>query len=489
MKDGYTIKLTQKINDWGFEKIGEIEDDLENLKNKVPEIIDYLKDIHFSMPLGLALRRYICEFLEPKYDSEKHCYIFDLPEKTIVTKDYDPEKNENYDIENDDISEYIELFNYINKKYNSDENGNLTLVIPRAEVRRQLRATTVCLREKMFLLSFALHMNNEYTSKFLTDVLAEQTYNYREPTEIIAYFCQSHDEFNNYPKYLELCKLFEDKSKGIDVSDKTKEQYTSFARTKISKEIDTVDELMEFLLANIANFHKFSQTAYLEFLQLYKKAGDNIFQHTGNTNGKVDLNDVKEWIEHRRLSRETGKEKNSVADDRFIYPEQLAEKMLACIPRASFKSYKKEDKEKKNPKIRNDFIQIYNGEKGQNSKKVKTTELPKSITMNLPISDRLWDLIKQEKPVTRKDLVFMKFYVFSQYLEEKECCTVNDYYIFLAECNNMLLRCGMSRLYPGNRFENLIMLSLLASQPYEMFENIIDYSFMNEPEANYNADE
>lgn len=486
MKDGYTKKLSQKINDWGFEKIGEIEDDLKSLENKVPEIIDYLKDIHFSMPLGLALRRYICEFLEAKYDFEKHCYIFDLPEKTIVTKDYDPEKNENYDIENDDISEYIELFDYINKKYNRDENGNLTLVIPRAEVRRQLRATTVCLRDKMFLLSFALHMNNEYTSKFLTDILAEQTYNYREPTEIIAYFCQSHDKFNSYSQYLELCKLFKDKSKSIDVANEEKEQYTSFARAKMSEEIDTVDELMEFLLANIANFHKFSQTAYMEFLQLYKKVGDNILQHTDNTNGKVDLNDVKEWIDNRRLSRKPGEEKNSIADDRFIYPEQLAEKMLACIPRATFETVSEKTKK---TTVRNDFIKIYNGENGQDPKKVKTTELPKSITMNLPISDRLWDLIKQEKPVTRKDLVFMKFYVFSQYLEEKECCTVNDYYIFLEECNNMLLRCGMSRLYPGNRFENLIMLSLLASQPYEMFENIIDYSFMNEPKGNYNSDE
>lgn len=486
MKDGYTKILFQKINDWGFEKIGEIEDDLKSLENKVPEIIEYLKDIHFSMPLGLALRRYICEFLKAKYNSKKHCYVFKLPGKTIVTKDYDPERNKNYDIENDDISEYIELFDYINKKYNSDENGNLTLVIPRAEVRRQLRATTVCLRDKMFLLSFALHMNNEYTSKFLTDVLAEQTYNYREPTEIIAYFCQSHKKFNNYSQYLKLCKKFEDKAKGIDVVDEAKEQYTAFARAKMSEEIDTVDKLMEFLLANVANFHKFSQTAYMEFLHLYKKAGDNILQHTGNTNGKVDLNDVKEWIEHRRQSREDNNKKNSVADDRFIYPEQLAEKMLACIPRATFKTVSEKTKK---TTVRNDFIKIYNGENGQDPKKVKTTELPKSITMNLPISDRLWDLIKQEKSVTRKDLVFMKFYVFSQYLEEKECCTVNDYYTFLYECNDMLLRCGMSGLYPGNRFENLIMLSLLASQPYEMFENIIEYSFMNEPKGNYNSDE
>ena len=127
------------------------------------------------------------------------------------------------------------------------------------------------------------------------------------------------------------------------------------------------------------------------------------------------------------------------------------------------------------------FINIYNGEGGQDSKKIKTTELPKRITMNLPVSDRLWDLIRREKPVDRKDIVFMKFYVFSLYLQEKDEYSAEDYFIFLDECNDLLVRCGMSRLYPGNRFENLIMLSLLASNPFEMFENIIEFSFMNEP--------
>jgi hypothetical protein len=97
------------------------------------------------------------------------------------------------------------------------------------------------------------------------------------------------------------------------------------------------------------------------------------------------------------------------------------------------------------------------------------------------ISDRLDDLTKQKKPVTRRDLVYIKFYLLSLDMREKEQFSMNDYWIFIDECNDMLVRCGMSRLYPGNRFENLIMLSLLSSNPPEMFENIIEYSFMNEP--------
>lgn len=485
MRDGITRILTGKINDWGLDKIYEIEDDLAGLENKVPEIIDYLKDIHFSMPLGLALRRYMCEKYSLGLNEENHTYVFDITGKTILTRDY---LQEGYDIENDDIKEYIELFTYIYEKFNTDENGRCELKLTKAEIRRQLRSTSGCIRKKMFDLSFALHMDSEFTSKFLTDVLAEQTYNYREPYEIIAQFCQSNESFNSYNIYYDLCRMFDDKSKNVCVSEIAKENYTSYARNEVSKGITTIEQLMDFLIDNISNFKKYSETAYKEFVMLYKKAGDNLLSEEGYTvSDKLDFEQLKIWIENRRHSTNSNEKKKSVDDRSFVFPEQLARKMLACIPRATFITYKKEDVEKKRPIVNDDFIRIYNGENGQDPQKIKTTELPKVITMNLPVSDRLWDLIRQEKTVTRKDLVFMKFYVFSLYLQEKEEYSANDYYTFLDECNSMLVRCGMSRLYPGNRFENLIMLSLLASNPFEMFENIIEYSFINEPKPD--ADE
>ena len=102
--------------------------------------------------------------------------------------------------------------------------------------------------------------------------------------------------------------------------------------------------------------------------------------------------------------------------------------------------------------------------------------------MNLLMKDRLDDLIKRIKPVGRKDLVFLKFFLFSLDLQEQNNdYSANDYFAFIDECNDMLVRCGMSRLYLANRFENLILLSLLSSNPFEMFENIIECSFINEP--------
>ena len=221
--------------------------------------------------------------------------------------------------------------------------------------------------------------------------------------------------------------------------------------TSFENSIKTEDDLVDFLVINIPNFAGYSQTAYNEFMILYDKA-----------------------IKKSKLPNINGGTYELV---QVTNSEQLARAMYEFVPRVTYK------RQKNNKTIySNDFIPISNGEAGQKSKKIQTTALPKEITMNMLVSDRLEDLRKERKPVTRKDLVFMKFYVFSRESEEKGSYTSSDYLDFIDECNAMLVRCGMSRLYPANRFENLIMLSLLSSIPFEMFENIIEYSFMNEAE-------
>lgn len=468
--DNYTKMLDAKMNDWGLERIYEIEDNIEKLEENEEEIIKYLNNIRYSLPLGIALRRYICTKFGIKTKDGYKVTLSD--EKSYILKDF---QSDDYDLQNDDIKEYIEIFQFINEKYNTDESGNLSLEVPKPEIRRLLRSTTYCLRSKMFLLSFALHMNNKEMEKFLTDVLAEQTYNYRDPEEIIAMFCQSDERINTYPDYLRIKAKFSEEVKKNSIDDNSqKEDYTAFARVSFENEIKNEEELIAFLISNIPNFAGYSQTAYNEFMILYDKALEKSkLQSLSNDEYLVSddaTTDDKRLEQKERINRAIGlqKVKNT---------EQLAKAMLQFIPRANSKRIK-------NDKVivSNDFISISNGEAGQKSKKIQTTTLPKEITMNMLVSDRLDDLIRQIKPVTRKDLVFMRFYVFSLDLIDKGSYLQSDYRDFIDECNSMLVRCGMSRLYPANRFENLILLSLLSSNPFEMFENIIEYSFINEPE-------
>lgn len=466
--DDHTAWLNVKMSEYE-DKIYAMEDDIASFEQNESQIIDYLRDIHFSMPLGLALRRYMCNKYA-EFDPQNDSYVFSFDNIKITVANY---QRENYDITNDDIPEYSDVFLRIDKKYNSNSDGVSLTGFTKAEAKRMLKVTTACVRSKMFLIGFALHMDNDEMHKFLTDILAEQTYNYRNPDEIIAFYCQSHNAYNSYISYLSIKRRFGEIPKTAQADEPQKPEYTAFASNALKSKVNTVDELMEFLRSNQNEFFRLSQTAYGEFMKMYVKALDKT---------RIQMLSNDDYLNFTRMSTEEQRKTVVERIDRAISlqqvtnTEQLARKMLECIPR-----YTKEYERNGKTIVENDFINIYNGERGQKSKKVQTTTLPKEITMNLLMKDRLDDLIRKNKAVERKDLVFMRFYLLSLEIESKEEFTMQDYWIFIDECNDMLVRCGMSRLYPGNRFENLIMLSLLSSNPYEMFENIIEYSFMNEP--------
>lgn len=469
--DGFTDRLISKMSDFE-EMIYDIEDRISSLSENEEAIIEYLKDIRCSMPMGLALRRYLCSKFSDGYTEDAECVAFLLDDgRKITVRNY---TSEDYDILEDDVKEYTDICVYLNEKYNTNAEGTVTLDITKAEFRRLIRSTTVCLRSKMFLLSFALHMNAEEVTKFLTDVLAEQSYNYRDPDEIIAYFCHTHEEVNNYSEFLRIKEEYNKRAAVHNPDNVERENYTWYARIVMTVQVSDEKDLYSFLLSNSANFKGYSKTAYNEFMMLYNAALDKTEIQTLSNDEYLTYSEVTtaEQLKERkdRINKAIGMQK-------VTNTEQLARGMLQCIPRATTEKIKSNGKKV----VTNDFIHIYNGEGRQKSKKVQTTTLPKEITMNLLMKDRLDDLIRQIKPVDRKDLVFLKFYLLSLDLQKKDEYSALDYRVFMDECNDMLVRCGMSKLYPANRFENLILISLVSSNPFEMFEGIIEASFFNEP--------
>lgn len=469
--DGFTDRLVSKMSEFE-DMIYDIEDGISSLDENEEAIISYLKDIRCSMPLGLALRRYLCSKFSNGYTDASPVITFSLDEgKEFSVKNY---ATDEYDILEDDVKEYTEICMLLNEKYNTNSSGELTLNITKAEFRRMLRSTTVCLRSKMFLLSFALHMNAEEMTKFLTDVLAEQAYNYRDPDEIIAYFCHSHEEYNNYAEYLRIKNEYLKRVEVYTPDSVERDNYTWYAKIVMTVQVSTEQDLYSFLLSNIANFKGYSQTAYKEFMALYRSALEKSdIQTLSNDEYLMD----SEALTVEQLKEREDRLNKAIGIQKVTNTEQLAKRMLQCIPRATTEKVKNDGKKV----VTNDFIPIYNGESAQKGTKIQTTTLPKEITMNLLMKDRLDDLIRQLKPVDRKDIVFLKFYLLSLDLQKKDEYSALDYRVFMDECNEMLARCGMSRLYPANRFENLILISLVSSNPFEMFEDIIEASFFNEP--------
>lgn len=472
--DGFTDRLISKMSDFE-EMIYDIEDGISSLSENEEAIIEYLKDIRCSMPMGLALRRYLCSKFSNGYTEDAENVVFTLDDgRKITVRNY---TSDDYDILEDDVKEYTDICVYLNEKYNANTEGVVVLDITKAEFRRLIRSTTVCLRSKMFLLSFALHMNAEEVTKFLTDVLAEQSYNYRDPDEIIAYFCHTHEEVNSYPEFLRIKEEYAKRASVPNPDNVERENYTWYAKIVMTVQVSDEQDLYRFLLSNSANFNGYSKTAYSEFMMLYNAALEKTEIQTLSNDEYLTYSEA---TTAEQLKEREDRINKAIEMQKVTNTEQLARRMLQCIPRATTEKIKSDGKKV----VTNDFIPIYNGEGGQKSKKVQTTMLPKEITMNLLMKDRLDDLIRQLKPVDRKDLVFLKFYLLSLDLQKKDEYTALDYRVFMDECNEMLVRCGMSKLYPANRFENLILISLVSSNPFEMFEDIIEASFFNEPAPN-----
>ena len=481
--DGLTDKIGVKLDEFS-DKIWAIDDGLASIDDSEDAIIAYLHSIRSANAMGLALRRYLCKKFGAKLVDGG--YSFTLQNGTALqVGDY---LKDDYDIENDDIKAYTEVFYDVYLKYNPN------VPIPKftkAEARRLLRMDTPCQRRKMFTISFALHVNTEDMDWFLMDVLAEQSYNLRSPQEIIAYFCHSQESYNSYEEYARLTEMYLALLSGKS-SEQTqkKPNYTLFATGEVKGNIHSEEELFAFLIKNQADFSGVSQTAYREFRQMYDKACKKAtYQHSSNDDYLRDATFTSEkdrlaFQESVNRSTEIRKIENSkklaakLGAEFIGNPEQLAYAMLACIPRATFERIQKDKKV-----VATDFISISNGEAGQKTKKVQTTKLPKDITMNLLMRDRLDDLLCQNESVKRKDLIFLKYFLFSLHLQEKDSYTMADLIVFKDECNDMLQRCCMSGLYLANRFENLILLSMVSKNPFEMFENIIESSFINEPTA------
>lgn len=402
----------------------------EEFKECRKKIVDFLNSYDCGMGLGIELRSFICkkygeaivnrpenisdEEFADLLESEPEKYImgykFILSDKREITVGYFGRNG--YDIKKDDTVAYADVFEDILKRYNPGVSV-ISKDNDRQEFMRLLKIHESVRRNKLFLLCFALHMNNEEAYSFLTKYSGLQRYNYRRVDEAIALFCLSHEEHNSYSEYSRIMEEYNRRDMESEVIGEIDNDFSVNAMNAFNDEIKTEEDLYEFLLNNRVNMGNYSKTAHKEYLKLYYEALDK----TGAEN-----------------------------------PEQLA-LMMAAMPTVHSNS-----------------------------------DLPKSITSNPMISDRINQLKNGKIEVERKDLLFMKFFVFHQdddydYDFYKKNGIAYSHDIFVSECNAMLHRCGFSKLSPLNKYENLLLMSFFADRPYEVFEMIVEYT--NDKDALY----
>ncbi|OSA92127.1 UNVERIFIED_ORG: hypothetical protein B2H95_05645 [Clostridium botulinum] len=434
-------KFTQQAENDFWDKVSlEIEREIDSRKSDSNKIIEYLKEKKNTITVGLGLKRYICEHFSGDFDKEENKYICEIRLDNGDIKNF---KLDSFEDKDCSIDEYIDLMKVLGEK-----NG---IIVTRQDAKRWLNVKE-CKRETIFeKLSFILEMETEYVSAFLNKELAEKGYNFRNPYEIIYYFCNKYKfKINKAQELIEKYNSIE--SNGNECNEY---KHTSIFANEV-KAIKNEEELLEYLKDNKANFTNISRTIQEEF----KKLIDDIKTLLSLIYPNIDFNhDVLERILLEGIPRESkGKVK---------YNETIHDNI--------------------EPKCASEFVSI----KDSNIK-----ELLDNILKRDKIDKKL---IGQSEPI-RKDLILLSFFKFSLLTAGYKEIIENDKFgeesLALSEDQNdnpiqnmlyfreitdeMLLKNGMGELYIPNKFDNLILLSLCKKYSYEYFSNIIENSFPTE---------
>lgn len=425
---GQKLFTQQAENEFWDEISMEISKGLNERKNNKNKIIEYLNEKRNTINLNFSLKRYICENFSIDFNKAEDKYI------CVVKLENDEIKKfslDNFQNENCSIDEYIEFIKIL-----GDKNG---IKVTKQVIKNWLEDKPCTRKTFLGKLSFLLEMNPESVGVFLNKSLSEKGYNFRDPEEIIYYFC--HNNKLKAEKAEELIKEYG--SIKNNSNDKYESKHTETLKNEI-KNISEENEVLEYLKNNKSSFTNMSTSIRKEFTDL------------------IDV--IKKLLE-------------------LIYPSEdinndfLERFMLQGIPR-----------ETKGQNTKNNTASEFVSHK---SSKLK------DLLENILKRDKIDKKLQGKAEATRKDLIFLSFIKFTllaggyeeimesdefgeesvELSEEQEKNPVQNMLYFREIIDAMLLKNGMGQLYIPNRFDNLILLSLCSERAYEYFSDVIEDSF------------
>jgi len=309
-------------------------------------------------------------------------------------------------------------------------------------------------RNVVFLLGFGLAMSADDVSTFLVHALNERDFNFKDPFEVICWYCYKHGY--KYPKYVQLMDLYQDLPYQGEhlLSDATIGIRDLFFR------VDTENELLQHLAEIKAENagQLFSVTANAYFYKLYEQAKGIIARkYTEDAQAEADSK-AKQYLARM--------ENSSMLS--FAEKNQQAEKI-----RTSFKAYASDE-------INEGDIEKflccgvpYDG-KGNLLKFSKST-LAKHFSSKRMSRQHIYDILTKRIGVDRFDLITMNFFIFA--MDESMEDSKTRFFNFVEETNNILDACCLGRLYIANPYECFLQMCMLSDWPMGAYADVLEKSF------------
>lgn len=313
---------------------------------------------------------------------------------------------------------------------------------------------TAVKRQTIFLLGFGLNMSVYDVSKFLTNAQGERDFNFKNPFEVICWYCYKNGY--KFPKFTQLMEAYEE----LPYAEKIAFDDATVGIRDLFYSIETEGGLMK-RLAEIKfenNGKLFSVSAKRSFDALYEKVR-NIIATEYNREEKDKAKRVAgEYLESQgesmAFSYEVKREKyNRILSGAKIYSaddisEADVEKYLCCgIP--------------------------FDG-KGNLLKFSKST-LYGHLSNKRMSRQHIHEILSEKTEVDRFDLITLCFFVHA--MSESVQNSKTRYIEFVDDINSILVNCCMGELYVANPYECFLLMCTLSEWPMGAYSDVFEMSY------------
>ena len=409
MRDGITRMTFRQIeSDWSRK----VKQEYEGL-NSANDIRGFLENPRYTISFRYAL----CRFLREYYGKKKK----DRPEVSVVTyADFRAEFSEGSDTPRpEEIEDYISLMMHLARDRGMKEEIQSKLLRKYLSGKQENVA-----RDTLFKMAFAFDMDCEYVCELL-ESLDEIPYNFRRPEECIYYFCQYTGEFNDWQTAQELIAWYYEKERQAE-EESVPEQISAGQSQMMEEHIGVIlneledpdmqkQALKDYLDAHRQELRGYSRSSY----EIFGELMDELMEITG-ARDDTDLS-IKLWEP--------------------IWIQYYT---------------KKADRTGVN---RSDFVPFKD-----------VLDLPKTIYEKPLWRARIQKLRKGQVPVEKRDILFLNCMIWA--LDRESEGGADAMQEFIMETNDLLLRCGLSVIYPPNAYDRMILLAVCSDSPYDVLSDI-----------------
>ena len=329
------------------------------------------------------------------------------------------------------LDEYIQVVTFAFHENNTPKSFKETSASLKTYAKNWLTQGSVN-RSIIFLLGFGLKMSVDDVSGFLLYAQQERDFNFKDPTEIIYWYC-----FKNGYNYTKASRLMEQYAI-LPMRSGSAAVYENGTISLRDTFLAVQDD--QTLLNYLENFKGdmpmplYSITAYKWFTDLYCQCKAVIAGYYNN--------------DERELAKESGRKsllKTWTTDE--ITESDLEKFLCSGIPT----------------------------DKNGNLIKATASNLAKSFSGKRMSRQHTRSVLQKTAPVDRFDLITLYFFLTSQ--DERHTTNKMRYTAFVDGVNMILNECSMGELYVANPYECFVLMCILSDGPLATYADVWEKSF------------